>query len=154
MITSKEKTFKVPFIISIIAILILFTYLLTTKSSSEKKSLINKTIFTGIWTIDSETDKFELNADSSTYKLYLHGSQLNLKGHWEIIDLNISNEMNSILVLKNEIPTTGNSAFPEQQYFKYYFYSIDKIVNGEIFITDLSAENTVRRNRQYKLKLK
>ncbi|MCX6199728.1 MAG: hypothetical protein NTY88_11000 [Bacteroidetes bacterium] len=112
---------------------------------------IDKKIFSGIWKLDSERDEFELNSDSATFSLYLNGNQVSMKGHWDIIELNIGNELTPILVLKNEVPTTGTVDYPEDRYYKFYLFSIDKITNGQIYITDLSAGAGFRRNKQVRL---
>ena len=79
---------------------------------------------------------------------------MHIKGHWDIIELNFNNEKTTLLVLKNEIPTTGNASYSQDGYFKFYFYSIDKIVNKQITLTDLSGETSLRRNETNIMKLK
>ena len=156
MENTTTKNYKTPFIISVIIIFILITFMILPKGSSSTvmPSKIDKTQFAGVWTIDHESDNFELNPDSGTYNFYLHGSEMHIKGHWDIIELNLNNEKTTLLVLKNEIPTTGNASYPERGYFKFYFYSIDKIINKQITLTDLSGETTVRRNETNIMKLK
>jgi len=180
MTDSKQKSFKAPFIISVVIILILGIYLIVGKSSLENStakgnselaetaklsdqtnselntvsaSVLEKSVFAGVWTIDSENDKFEINNDGS-YELFIHGSQMRMKGHFELIDAGINNEKTTILLLKNETPTTGSASYPEDKYYKFYMFSVDKIINGQIFLTDLSGETVARRNGQYTLKRK
>ncbi len=146
----KTKSYKIPFIISLIIIAILFVFLLSSKSTGTAASNIDKKIFRGIWTLESEYDSFELNPDNLTYKYYQHNSETNFKGHWDITTLTVNGETIDILLLKNEIPTTGNKSYPEEKYYQFYIFRIDKIENGEIYVTHLSG-NDRRRNEQNRL---
>ncbi len=111
---------------------------------------IDKKIFSGIWKLDSERDQFELNSDSGTYNLYYNGQEVSMKGHWDINELNINNEKTPVLVLKNDNQKTGND-FSDDNYYKFYLFSIDKIENEQIYLSDLTASHGSRRHRQYRL---
>lgn len=150
MTQSKEKNYRIPFIISIVIIAILLLSLIIRNSSSASKAAdINKSLFRGIWTLDSEYDAFELNPDSLTFSYYQLNSETYLKGHWDIIELTVDGETINTLVLKNEIPTTGTPNYPEDKYYKYFFFKVDKIENGEIYVTFLSGHDN-RRNEQHR----
>jgi hypothetical protein len=145
----KDFNYKWLFISAVLIIIILISELINSRSSR-----FDKKDFGGTWIFDHENDFFKLNSEELTYEFYIHGSSTHLKGEWRLIDVPFDTTNSSILVLKNDIPTTGNAMYPERSYYKYYFFLIDRIEEGKIYLTDLSAGFDFNRNLTKPLKEK
>jgi hypothetical protein len=137
------KNILIILLIIILGILLYTQY--TSCSSSEPKSRINRAQLIGEW-----GEEYYLNLkDDSSYTMYCKGSLQGLSGQWRLTDV-VFNSRDTItyLILQNQNPKKHQN----EDWFKNYFFEINKVTDFSLTLTDLSAKLTVRRNHTYKLK--
>jgi hypothetical protein len=102
----------------------------------------------GNWSFEDKTAIITLKENDSCL-LYNRPASLFINGKWRIVNFGDEEQIKKILVIEN---TGGdpNSYMRNDEYFKYYLFSIDSLSSNELWMTDLSNEMDIRRNRQFK----